>query len=302
MKALTNENRAVMRPNTLSTVAENAGKNHTARVGSFIRRAHSRLIKITSLTAIIFGLTISSVVPSAMAAEFAGNVALTTDYRFRGISQGDRSPAIQGGFDLATESGFYVGTWASNVTFSGASIELDIYGGFAGDISESTSYDVGVLYYAYPEDDSTELSGTGDRDLDYVELYGSVSFGDATLGLAYSPDYFFETDSFIYLYGDYSYTLAENWSLDLHYGINMFDDEAAGAEFGIGSCNVTLANGNCADGTEDTYSDWSVGVSTSAAGLDFSLQYVDTDLDEADCFGNTKLCDATAVFTISKSL
>ena len=258
--------------------------------------------RLTAVMIAVCTLISGGLAAPSFAAEFSGNVALTTDYRFRGISQGDRSPAIQGGFDLETESGFYVGTWASNVTFSGASLELDIYGGFGGDFTENSSYDVGVLYYAYPEDDSTELDGSGNRDLDYVEIYGSVSFGDATLGLAYSPDYFFETDSFIYLYGDYSYALAENWSLDVHYGINMFDDDAAGAEFGIGTCTVTLANGNCANGTEDTYSDWSVGVSTSAAGLDFSLQYIDTDLDEEDCFGNTQLCDSTAVFTISKSL
>ncbi len=243
-----------------------------------------------------------AVTPLATAEEFSGNVALATDYRFRGISQGDRSPAIQGGFDLELENGFYVGTWASNVTFSGAAMELDVYGGFTGVLAEGATYDVGVLYYAYPEDDSTDLNGTGNRDLDYVELYGSVSFGDATLGLAYSPDYFFETDTFFYIYGDYSFALAENWSLDVHYGLNLFDSEEVGADFGIGNCTAFSANGECANGTEDAYSDWSVGVSTSAAGLDFSLQYIDTDLDESDCFGGTQLCDSTAVLTVSKSL
>jgi uncharacterized protein (TIGR02001 family) len=238
----------------------------------------------------------------ASAEEFSGNVALTTDYRFRGISQGDRSPAIQGGFDLETESGFYVGTWASNVTFSAAAIEVDIYGGFGGEIVEGTSYDVGVAYYAYPESDSVDLDGISNRDLDYLELYGSVSFGDATLGMQYSPDYFYETDTYFYLYGDYSFALAENWSLDLHYGLNIFDSEEVGADFGIGQCFTTNAGGECTSGTEDTYSDWSIGVSTSAAGLDFGLQYIDTDLDDRDCFGGTKLCDATAVFTVSKSL
>ena len=238
----------------------------------------------------------------ALAVEASGNVTLATDYRFRGISQGDRSPAIQGGLDMAWDSGFYVGTWASNVTFSGAAMELDIYGGYSAEINDSLSYDVGVLYYAYPEDDSTDLNGVGDRDLDYVELYGSLSFGDATVGLAYSPDYFYETDTFFYLYGDYSFALGDNWSLDLHYGLNMFDDEEVGADFGIGQCSSFSASGECSNGTEDAYSDWSIGISTSAAGLDFSLQYIDTDLDDEDCFGGTQLCDSTAVFSISKSL
>lgn len=237
----------------------------------------------------------------ATAAEATANVTFATDYRFRGISQGDRSAAVQGGFDWAADNGFYVGTWASNVTFSGAAMELDLYAGFGGDLTENSAYDVGVLYYAYPEDDATDFDGT-DRDLDYVELYGSVSLGDGTLGFAYSPDYFYETDTFFYFYGDYSIALNDNWSIDLHYGINMFDNEEVGADFGIGQCRAAAANGECANGTEDAYSDWSVGVSTSAGGLDFSLQYIDTDLDDQDCFGGTQLCDATAVFSVSKSL
>ncbi|MDP6377998.1 MAG: TorF family putative porin [Pseudomonadales bacterium] len=220
------------------------------------------------------------------AAEFSGNVTLATDYRFRGISQGDRSPAIQGGFDLETESGLYVGTWASNVGFAGSgALELDVYGGFAGDFSESVGYDVGVLYYAYPESDS-------DPDFNYVEIYGSLSFGDATLGVNYSPDYYAETDSFWYLYAGYSMGLGENFSLDLHVGLNKFDDDAEGLAFGLGEG---------LDG-EDQYVDYSVGISTSAAGLDFSLAWVGTDLDEEECFGDTKLCDDSVVFSVSKSL
>ncbi len=238
----------------------------------------------------------------ASAAEFSGNVTYTTDYRFRGISQGDRSQALQGGFDIEFENGAYLGTWASNVTFSGAAIEVDYYGGYAWDVNDDLAADVGVLWYNYPEDDAVDLDGISDRDLDFVEIYGSVSFMDATVGLAYSPDYFFETDSYIYLYGDYSYALNDDWSLDFHYGLNLFDDEEIGADFGIGRCSAFAANGECLRGTEDSYADWSIGISTSWSGLDFGLQYIDTDLDDKDCFGNTQLCDATAVISVSKSL
>jgi uncharacterized protein (TIGR02001 family) len=221
---------------------------------------------------------------SAAAAEFSGNVTLTTDYRFRGISQGDRSPAIQGGFDLALDNGLYVGTWASNVTFSGAAIEIDYYAGFGGAINDATSYDVGFAYYNYPEDDA-------DPDLDYYELYGSISFHDFTLGVNFSPDYFAETDTYWYVYGDYSFGLAENVSLDLHLGANLFADKDAGTAFGIGDA-----------GGEDQYIDYSVGLSTSGMGLDFSLAYIGTDLDTDECFGGTKLCDDTVVLSVSKSL
>ena len=160
---------------------------------------------------------------------------------------------------------------------------------------------VGVLLYD-PEDDAVDLDGIGDRDLDFVEIYGSLSFMDATLGLAYSPDYFYETDSYIYLYGDYSYAINDDWSLDVHAGLNLFDDEEIGADFGIGRCSAVATNGECLSGTEDSYADWSIGISTTWSGLDFTLQYVDTDLDDKDCFGNTQLCDATAVISVSKSL
>ena len=222
----------------------------------------------------------------AAAAEFSGNVAYVTDYRFRGISQGDRSPAIQGGFDVALDSGLYFGTWASNVGgWSGGTVETDFYGGFAMDLSESTAVDVGVIYYGYPEDDASP-------DLDYVEIFGSFSFQDLTLGAAFSPDYFAGTDAFWYLYGDYSLGLAENLSLDLHLGLNLFDDKEAGEAFGIGDL----------DDPDDNYIDYSVGLGTSGMGLDWGLTLVGTNLSKSECFAGTKLCDTSVVLSVSKSL
>ena len=220
---------------------------------------------------------------SAQAVEFAGNVAITTDYRFRGISQGDRSPAIQGGFDLEHESGLYIGTWASNVTFSGAAIEMDYYGGFAGSFNDTVSYDLAVLWYNYPEDDS-------DPDLDYVEFAASLSAYGGTIGAYFSPDYFAETGDFFYFYGDYGIPIGENFSIDLHLGFNLFEGEEEYAAFGLG------------DGDGDSYIDYSVGVSTSAVGLDFSLAWIGTDLKDSECFGGSNLCDDTVVFSVSKSL
>ena len=222
----------------------------------------------------------------ASAAEFSGNVAYLTDYRFRGISQGDRSAAIQGGFDLELDGGFYVGTWASNVApWSGGTIELDWYGGWTTDLTENSGIDIGIFYYGYPEDDA-------EPGLDFVEFYGSYSYQDLTLGLAYSPDYFAETDSFFYVYGDYSYPLAENLSLDLHLALNIFNDKDAGAAFGIGEVG---------DPT-DQYLDYSIGLSTSAMGVDFGLQLIGTDLDDDECFDGFKGCEASVVVSVSKSL
>ncbi|HSQ72278.1 MAG TPA: TorF family putative porin, partial [Rubrivivax sp.] len=86
---------------------------------------------------------------------FSGNAGLYSDYRFRGISQTNKKPAFQGGFDVGHASGFYVGNWNSNIDssfYGGSNLEMDFYGGFRGAV-DVFSYDVGVLYYAYPGSD-----------------------------------------------------------------------------------------------------------------------------------------------------
>ena len=236
-------------------------------------------MKRLSIVLLLFGAGVAS------AAEFVGNVGYFSDYRFRGISQGDRSPALQGGFDIELDGGFYLGTWASNVaSWSRGTIELDWYGGWTTSLSENSGIDVGVFYYGYPEDDA-------DPGLDFVEFYGNYSYQDLTVGLAYSPDYFAETDSFFYVYGDYSYGLAENLSLDIHLGFNIFNDKEAGAAFGIGEVGDP----------KDQYIDYAVGLSTSALGVDWGLQLIGTDLSDDECFDGFKGCEETVVVSVSKS-
>jgi uncharacterized protein (TIGR02001 family) len=238
------------------------------------------------LSALLTGGLGGAAVAQAQGYEVSGNVTLATDYRFRGISQLDRSPAIQGGLDVEWENGFYLGTWASNVTFSGGAIELDVYGGYAGSINENVDFDIGFLYYGYPEDDA-------DPSLDYWEVYGSVTFFDVTLGLHYSPDYFAETDNFWYVYGAYSYPLMENFALDLHIGWNLFDSDEAFEAF------IGPAPGRSPG---DNYVDYKAGFTWTVLDLDVGLHYIGTDISNADCFGGTRLCDDSVVLSVSKSL
>ena len=83
-----------------------------------------------------------------------GSVGLVTDYRFRGVSLSGGDPAVQGGMTLTHDSGFYVGTWASSIDDGGTDIygdvELDLFGGWSGNVAEGVGLDVGLLYYAYP--------------------------------------------------------------------------------------------------------------------------------------------------------
>ncbi len=215
------------------------------------------------------------------APEISGNVALTSDYRFRGISQSDESPAIQGGFDIAWDTGIYVGTWASSVDFDSndgydGSLELDYYAGWASDITDNISVDVGYMYYSYPGDNGAEG--------DYQELYLKVGVLGGTLGAVYSDDYYAETGKFYYLSGDYSFPLGEMFSLDLHAGYGDVEK-----------------NGGFFSSDTDSYVDYSAGISASWLAVDWSVAYIGTDLDKDDVFG-TDWADDTVVFTISKSM
>ena len=151
---------------------------------------------MNKLKVLLMGSSLLLTSTTAFAADISGNVNLASDYVYRGISQTDEEGTIQGGFDVEAESGLYAGVWASNIAFDG-SIEIDIYAGFAGEFSEAVGFDVGLLRYEYPND-------LGPNHSSFNEVYGSVSFKDVTLGLAYSDDFFFESDTGVYVYIDYS--------------------------------------------------------------------------------------------------
>jgi len=142
----------------------------------------------------------------------SANVAATSNYLWRGLEQTNGKAAVSGGIDYASNSGFYVGTWASNADWAdGMTYELDVYGGFGGDINENISYDVGFIYYAYPD----ETSG----DADFSEIYGSISFNSLTFGLAVlTSGEGADFGDTIYANVDYSIELGNEAEVNLHIG------------------------------------------------------------------------------------
>ncbi|MEM6583978.1 MAG: TorF family putative porin [Pseudomonadota bacterium] len=242
---------------------------------------NKKLLTAALTTAVVSGAGLSQVA-SADDFEISGNIALTSDYRFRGISQSDEDAAVQGGFDAEFSPGFYLGVWGSSVDFDtngegfDGSLELDYYGGWSSSIGDTDfGIDVGYIYYDYPGDDGDEG--------DYQEFYVGGSWKDFSIQVNYSDDYYGETGDFFYYAAGASFALGENFSLDLHVGYNDFEDTGFFAT------------------DEDAYTDWSVTLGYSVFGVDLSVAYVDTDLDEEDVFG-TDWADATAVFTNRKSM
>ena len=197
----------------------------------------------------------TSLTSTAVNAEVSANVAATSNYLWRGQEQTGGDAAISGGIDYADESGFYAGTWVSNASWADEmTYELDFYAGFGGDISEGVSYDVGYIYYAYPDAASS-------ADADFSEIYGSISvegftFGASVLATSAASGDGTDFGDSLYLTADYGFAVGSNGTeMALHIGHYSGDFI----------------------GDEDIID---YGVSVSKDG--FTLGVSDTDMDESD--------------------
>jgi len=155
---------------------------------------------------------------------FSGNVSLTSNYLYRGVSQTNDKAAIQGGFDYAHSSGFYAGAWGSSISwlvdggyYNSSSLELDTYAGFKGGFAEDFTFDVGFLRYNYPGEYLPPQIAANTN-----ELYGAISWKWLTAKYSRSMTNLFGVDNssgsgYIDLSG--SYTLeGPGVTLGAHYG------------------------------------------------------------------------------------
>jgi uncharacterized protein (TIGR02001 family) len=178
------------------------------------------------------------------------NLALVSDYIYRGISLTDGDMAIQGGLDYRSDPGFYAGIWASNIS-DGDGREFNYYAGFTGNVNDSVGYDVGVKKYDYPS------AGF----LDYEELYVDLSYNDFTLSASYIDD----LEGFESLYTSLMYSL----QLQNSVVVDIFG-------------GITKYGGNYWNG-EDGNLDYGIEVSKNYQGFDFALSLTDTNLKESEC-------------------
>jgi uncharacterized protein (TIGR02001 family) len=194
--------------------------------------------------------------PAAEEAEsnLTWNLGVTSDYVFRGISQTDRDPALQGGFDYAFgDSGFYVGTWGSNVDFQdrdGPDVEIDFYAGFNHDFNDKWNGDISVLRYTY----------YGERDvygsLDYNEYIGKLAWNEmVTFTVGYANDYANQGFDQLYTGLDGSWEIGNGFTFSAGVGHTSFGDD----------------NGS--------YNNWLLGLSKTWGPVEATLNYFDTNTD-----------------------
>jgi uncharacterized protein (TIGR02001 family) len=237
--------------------------------------------------------------PEPRRCNLSANVALATEYVFRGVSQTAEHPAVQGGFDVACGI-FYAGVWASNLDFGSdpviaediADIEMDWYLGIKP-VTGKVTWDLGVIYYTYPDS-----INPGDRELNYVELKVGASaeiWKDGTLGVTvfYSPDYTLETDSVWTVETAFSQVLPKfsiftpTFSALVGYQAGHSDDYAA-------------LVGNL----DDHYWYWNVGLTLGFhEKWSLDLRYWDSSLAQNDggkawCEGQIFQCDERFVATL----
>ena len=268
----------------------------------------------TAISAVAAGLLSGLAYTPAFAADepeaspITANVTVVNDYRYRGISQSNFKPAIQGGFDYAHESGFYVGNWNSSISWisdaygtSGASvgkgaagksvsapIEMDFYAGFKKEfLGEGFASDFGVLQYYYPTSGTpwNQISPNA-ANPNSTELYIAQNFAFGPLSgfakFSYAVSTLFGVANSA---GSYYPDLTVNydtgvWGLALngHIGYQYFAGN-------LPNGSTTYASGgntNIANGTSNsalyTYTDWKLGVTKDfGGGLSGSLAYVGTN-------------------------
>ena len=232
---------------------------------------------------------------AAPASDFTAsyNVGLFSQYIFRGLTQTNNKPALQGGFDVSHKSGLYIGGWSSNVSWlrdngssslynTGGSLEIDLYGGFKTELGKTgLGIDLGALQYYYPGAHNTSLPKANT-----TELYGALSYGwlQAKLSGVVSND---------------------AWGFGKKYGNGtVTNGDERGAYYAELNANIPLADTGLtallhigrqefkdavyqAGGPDASYTDWKVGLTKGFdGGVNVGAFYTDTNISKANAADN----------------
>ena len=218
---------------------------------------------------------VSTAYAQAAASPIAYNVGVVSDYLFRGISQTHGQPALQGGIDYTHSSGFYLGAWASTITwvkdlYSSGRTEIDVYGGYKNAFAGGDwNYDVGYITYNYP---SSGSAYPGAAKPNTQEAYGAIGYKWLTAKYSYATSRNFlgwqggaalnqNTRGSDYLELNANYDMGNGWTLIGHYGQQKVKNSVTTAAL-----------------RSSSYNDWKLGVSKDVGFGTVTLAYSDTDV------------------------
>ena len=205
-----------------------------------------------------------------------GNAGLFSQYIFRGLTQTNEKPALQGGFDYSHSAGFYAGVWGSNISWItdtvqpapaglSASLELDTYFGFKNSFADDFTYDVGFLRYNYPGSYPALFVKP-----DTNEIYGAIGYKWLTAKYSYSLG---DTFGFAQARGTDYLDISANFpvadtgiTLGAHVGKQSYKGTNA-ALWGASGCT-----NKCLD-----YTDYKLGVSKDFSGYVVGLAFTNTN-------------------------
>jgi uncharacterized protein (TIGR02001 family) len=235
-------------------------------------------LALSSLAAVALAQTPPpAAAPPAPQNILTANVGLFSDYIFRGTSQTGGKPAVQGGFDYAHASGFYAGTWASNISwledfgqYNRSSLEWDVYGGFRNTFpgQDDWNYDLGIYGYVYPG-----KKNDGVHSADTWELYGALGWKWASFKSSYTV-----SSNYFGIQPDGQKTQG-TWYFDLS-GTYPIPETPFALIGHVGHLNVRHDGGG---DFEASYTDWKLGASytvpdgTLLKGLEIGAYYTDSN-------------------------
>jgi len=207
------------------------------------------------------------------------NATLTSEYRYRGLSQTRFDPAVQGGADYTHSSGFYAGTWLSTIKWiddagGDVNVEVDLYAGKRGQVTDAISYDVGGLYYVYPSNGLPTNANT-------FEFYGQLGFGPA--------------------YVKYSHATSNLFGTADSKGSGYLD---IGANVDVGSgfvLNLHAGRQRVKNNSEFSYNDFKVGVTKDFGFASASLAWIKANTDSYLSPRGKNLGKSAAVLSVSKT-
>jgi uncharacterized protein (TIGR02001 family) len=232
-----------------------------------------KIISLAIAGAVLSPLAFAEDAPPADPLSF--NVGVVSDYLFRGISQTHGKPALQGGVDYAFSNGFYVGAWASTITWvkdwlGSGSTEIDVYGGYKGAFANPDfTYDVGYITYNYPGHGSE--SPTFLANPNTQELYASIGYKWISAKYSYTT-----SKHFVGWYGGTGYDQDTRGSdyLELNANYDMGNGWTLIGHVGHQKVKNSVAVGGVSDAN---YNDWKIGVSKDVGFGVVTAYYSDTD-------------------------